>query len=119
MQASKPYRIHLVKTKTKVDQYKILISLICLINNIDISNTDITVLSYLIHYGINDATDELIVSSGVVKHLGILRNVKTKLLKKGFLTRDDMYKTYSVNISDEIYKKLPEVFTLSIKLDNT
>lgn len=105
------------KTKTKVDQYKFLISLMCLMNNIKLSETNITVLAYLVHYGVSDETDQFIMDSGIFDDKQLLRNAKTRLFKKGFLKRGDMYKTYELNMPDK-YKKLPETITVNVIIDN-
>lgn len=106
------------KTKTKVDQYKVLIAIMCMMNDVTLSDTQMQVLAYFMYYGINDKTDQFIMESGLFKNIAQLRNVKTKLLDKGFLVREDMYKTYKLNMDPEKLAKIPDILELKVLIDN-
>jgi hypothetical protein len=90
------------KANGKVHKLELIISILCTFSNIHLSETDIRVLAYYIVYNITEKTDKLLISSKVVKNLGTLRNIKTRLFKLGFLKKDkDLYKSYEVNLSDD------------------
>lgn len=106
------------KTKTKVEQYKVLIALMCMMNEVKLSDTEMQVLAYFMYYGISDKTDKFIMSSGLFKSLTQLRNVKNELRKKEFLIREDMYKTYKLNMDPDKLAKIPDVLELKVLIDN-
>ncbi len=90
------------KANGKVDKLEMIISILCIFNNIHLSDTDIRVLAYFMVYKINEKTDKLLINSKIVKNIGTLRNIKTRLFNLGFLKKDkDLYKSYEVNLSPE------------------
>ena len=94
-----------------------VVGIMCILNDIEISSTDISILAYYIQYGISHKTDSLIIDSKIVRDIGILRNAKYRLSKKGFLRRDPKeYKTYELNGSDMNFGD--DDIRLLIKLDN-
>jgi hypothetical protein len=105
------------KTKTKTEQIKMFVSILCILNDIELSSTEINILAYYIQYKISHKTDEFIIASGIVKDIGLLRNAKYRLCKKGFLKRDPKeYKTYELNGTDLNFED--DDIRLLIKLDN-
>jgi hypothetical protein len=106
------------KTKTKVEQIRLVVAIICLLNDIILSDTQLLALCYMIVYGISRQTDELIIRSGIVKDKKVLSNVKTKLCKKGFLKRNDKeYRTYTLNLNKDFSIDDNDIRML-IKLNN-
>jgi hypothetical protein len=106
------------KTKTKTEQIKMFLSILCTLNNIALSDTQLSILAYFIQYGISHKTDGLIIASGIVPDIGVLRNMKYRLCKKGFLKRDPKeYKTYELNGADMNFED--HDLRLIIKLDNS
>lgn len=103
--------------KTKVDQVELIISIICLVNTIKLSKTDKLILAYYVVYGVKNSTDNLIVKSGVCSNIGTLRNLKTKLKRKGFLYRTDMYKSFELNISKKFV--LTDSMRVLVKIDKS
>jgi hypothetical protein len=90
------------KANGKVNKLELIISILCTFSSIHLSETDIRVLAYYIVYKITEKTDKLLISSQVVKNIGTLRNIKTRLFKLGFLKKDkDLYKSYEVNLSKD------------------
>lgn len=107
------------KTDSKTQQIKLVLSIICLLNNITLSETDYISLAFFIQYKMSHKTDDLIIKSGVVKNMDVLRNVKTRLCKKGFLKRDPKeYKTYDLNMSAGEFNWEDNDIRLIIKLNN-
>jgi hypothetical protein len=107
------------KTNNKTDKLELVISILCLLNNIHLSKTEVKVLAYYVIYKINEKTDKLLMDSRVVKTLQSLRNIKVRLDKLGFLKRsNDLYKSYEVNLSKDFDAQADET-TMLIKIDNT
>jgi hypothetical protein len=108
------------KTGSRVEQYRKVVSIYCLLNNIVLSNSELDIMSYYICYGINDSTKELILNSNIVKSVLVLKNINSSLKKSGLLTkdyknkRDGMY--YITN--DLLFNNEP-IVGIMIKLDNT
>jgi hypothetical protein len=91
------------KANSKTDKLELIVSILCLLNGIHLSETDIRVLAYYMVYTINEKTDELIISSKIVKNMNTLRTVKVRLHKLGFLKKDkDLYKSYELNLSKDV-----------------
>jgi hypothetical protein len=91
------------KANSKTDKLELIVSILCLLNGIHLSDTDIRVLAYYMVYTINEKTDDLILSSKIVKNMNTLRTVKVRLHKKGFLKKDkDLYKSYELNLSKDV-----------------
>jgi hypothetical protein len=107
------------KTNGKTQQLELVISILCLLNGIHLSKTELNVLSYYITYKINSKTDNLLISSKIVKDISSLRNIKAKLKKLGFLKRtSELYKSYELNLSKDFDADTNDI-RLLIKIDNS
>lgn len=107
------------KTNGKTEQLKLVISILCTVNGMHLSDTELSVLAYYLTYKINEKTDNLLISSKIVKDVPSLRNIKTKLRKLGFLKRTkELYKSYELNISKSFGLEDNQI-SLLIKIDNT
>lgn len=105
------------KTNHKTDQIELVISILCLVEGIHLSKTEITVLSYFVVHGVKDATEDMLIKSGVTKPEA-LRNIKTRLTKLKFLKRTkELYKSYELGLSKDF--KLDDVMKVFIKIDNS
>jgi hypothetical protein len=105
------------KTSHKTEQMELVISILCMVNNIKLSKTDISVLAYYVVHGVKESTDSLLINSGVTK-LGALGNIKVKLMKLGFLKRTkELYKSYELNLSKDFSQD--QSMNLFIKIDNS
>lgn len=107
------------KPTSKTECIKLIISVICVVNNISLSETDRKILAYYIVYGLKEATDALLMSSKIVTGLPALRNAKTRLLRKGFLRRTKtLYKSYELNMNkDELI--IENNMGVFLKIDNS
>jgi hypothetical protein len=105
------------KTNSKVEQAKVLIAMFCLLINVKLSDTELTVLAYFMVYRINRKTKDLILSSGLLKTEDSLKNTMSKLKKFGMLVRDTESKEYTLR-KDLDFTVNPVVGIL-IKIDNT
>lgn len=76
------------KTNSKVEQAKILIALFCLLINVKLSDTELTVLAYFMVYRINRKTKDLILAASILKTEDSLKNTMSKLKKFGMLIRN-------------------------------
>jgi hypothetical protein len=84
------------KTNSKVEQAKTMISIFCLLMNIKLSDTELTVLAYFMVYKINRKTKDLILNAGILKSDDSLKNTLSKLKKFGMLVRNIDSKEYSL-----------------------
>lgn len=106
------------KTKSKTAQMELLISILCFLNEIHLSKTQIKVLAYFVVYGIKQSTDDLLVKSSIVKGYPQLGNIKTDLMNLKFLKRPkDLYKSYELNLTENF--KDANIINLNIKIDNS
>jgi hypothetical protein len=107
------------KTTSKIEQLKLIVTILCTIGGLPLSDTEVSVLAFYIQYKLSHKTDELLINSGIVKNLDVLRNVKTRLYKKGFLKRNKLeYKTYELNMNSQFNLDDNDI-RLVIKLDNS
>jgi len=105
------------KTSSKVEQAKILIALFCLLINIKLSDTELTILAYFMVYKINRKTKDLILSSGILKTEDSLKNTMSKLKKFGMLVRNIDSKDYTLR--KDLDFGVDPVMGILIKIDNT
>lgn len=104
-------------TSSKTGQMEVLISIMCLLNDIKLSDTATKVLAHYLAFGLKASTDELLIKSKVVTDISGLRNTKTLLKNLGFLKRTkELYKSYELNLDAGF--KPDDTVTLLIKLDN-
>jgi hypothetical protein len=104
------------KTSSKVEQAKTMISIFCLLTNIKLSDTELTVLAYFMVYKINRKTKDLILSAGILKSDDSLKNTLSKLKKFGMLVRNIDSKEYSLR--KELDFTLTPAMGVLIKIDN-
>lgn len=79
------------KTVTsKIEFAKIIVQVATCFNNIKLSETEITVLSYFIVYGVNQQSKNLIVTSMVCKNLANIKTIMVKLKKLNLIYKDDL-----------------------------
>ena len=105
------------KTNHKTEQIELIISIICMVNCIKLSETEIRVLAYYVVHGLKDTTDKLIINSKVITSRS-LDNIKTKLLRLGFLKRTkELYKSYELNLSKDYTDN--NILNLFITIDNS
>lgn len=105
------------KTNNKADQLKLIISLYCVMSDIKLSDTELTILSYFIKYKINESTKSLIFKSGLLKHEYAYRNILSKFKKLEFIIRDDIKREYFVN-EEKFANISDDVIGFLIKIDN-
>lgn len=90
------------KTNNKSDLLKSFLYIYCYMEDKKLSNSELTVLSYFILYGLKDDTVDLIFNSKITNPPAF-KNIMSKLRKYGFITR--------VNKTDH----LNEEFKLSVE----
>lgn len=94
-------KVSLVKmTKSvtsKVELAKSIIEILICFNNMKLSDTEISILSYFMVYGINPSTKNLIVKSGISKNLSNIKTLMVKLKKLGLIYKDDLNGKVYVN----------------------
>jgi hypothetical protein len=105
------------KTSSKVEQAKKVIAVFCLLMDVKLSDTELTVLAYFMVYKVNRKTKDLILNAGILKSEDSLKNTLSKLKKFGLLKRAIDSKEYSLN--EKINIILNPVIGILIKIDNS
>lgn len=82
---------------TKIDAARCIISIYNILNDIKISDTEVTVLAYFILYGINRDTKQLIIRSEICKNINVIKGILTKLKKNNLIYKDDLNGKVYVN----------------------
>jgi hypothetical protein len=103
------------KTNTKIDQAKIIISIFCLLSDVRLSETDLTVMAYFTVYQINEETKKLIIDSKILNP-DSLGNTISRLKKFGLIKKSNIGKDY--HISDKLAVKMDSEIAMLIKIDN-
>lgn len=104
------------KSKSKIDQAKLVLSVLCLLSSISLSDTELTALAYFMVYGINEKTKSLIITAKILKTDDSLRNAMTKFRKFGLIKKNERKEDLLV---DQINFPLTDVMGILIKVDNT
>lgn len=105
------------KTNGKIEQAKAILSVFCLLSEIKLSETELTVLAYFLVYKDSRSTRDLIIKSEILKTEDSLSNTISKLKKFGLLKKDSISKDYSIN--SKINFQPDSVVGLLIKIDNS
>jgi hypothetical protein len=103
------------KTNTKLDQAKTILSIFCLLSDVRLSETDLTVMAYFMVYQITDETKKLIIDSKIL-NADSLQNTISRLKKFGLIKKSNIGKSY--HISEKIAVKLDSEIGMLIKIDN-
>lgn len=83
--------IKLNKTaSSKIDLAKKVLNICLNFWGVNLSETEISVLSYFIVYGINNKCKELIVKAGVCKNIPNINTIMVKLKKLNLIYRDEL-----------------------------
>lgn len=104
------------KTNGKIEQAKVLLSVFCLLSEISLSDTELTVLAYFLVYKITDTTKELILKSEILKSEDSLKNTMSKLKKFGLIKKSSVSKEYY--ITEKVNLQLDTVVGVLVKIDN-
>lgn len=104
------------KTNSKIEQAKTFLSIFCLLSEIHLTQTELTVLAYFLVYKINDQTKDLIVKSEILNP-GSLKNTISKLSKVGLIKKSTTGKEY--HISDKLGSAPDTKVSMLIQIDNS
>lgn len=74
------------EVRNKADLIKSTLFIYCYVNNIRLSDSELTIMSYFILYGIKKETIDLIIKSKLSSE-DSLKNILSKLRKYGFINR--------------------------------
>lgn len=102
------------KVQGKIEQVKLIISIMTKLMNIRLSDSETIVLAYFMVYGVGDQTKELIVKSKVLAGVDSLNNSLSKLRKVGLLHKHNKQDLLNSNLDI----KLEPIIGILIKLDN-
>ncbi len=106
------------KTNHKTEQIELAISILCFVNDIYLSKTEVSVLSYFVVHGLKESTEKLLIKGSIVKGIPQIRNIKSKLTKLGFLKKNPgLYKSYELALDKNF--TTDDQLNILIKIDNT
>lgn len=112
-------KVSLVKmvkaVSSKVELAKTIIKISICFNEIKLSEAELTVLAYFMVYGVNLATKNLIVKSGVCKNLANIKTMMVKLKKNGLIYKDDL--NGKVYINKNLGFELTPTVGIYLKID--
>lgn len=103
-----------IKTTSKIELAKKIISIYCLLSGIKLSETEIATICYFIVYGYSNETKDLIINSKIISGRDSLDNIVSKLRKLGLI----IGKGNKTSLNPQIAYNLTPVMGLFIKLDN-
>lgn len=104
------------KTNGKIEQAKVVLSVFCLLSEIKLSDTELTVLAYFLVYKDSRETRDLILKSELLKRGDSLSNTVSKLKKFGLVKKSVGTKRYDVN--DKINFKSEDAVGVIIRINN-
>lgn len=102
------------KTNGKIEQAKVIIGIYCMLSDIKLSDSELTVLAYFSIYKNNERVKEFILKSNLLTD-DSLKNTISKLKRSGLLKKSN--KEYF--ISDKLLFVPEPVIGFLIKIDNT
>lgn len=102
------------KTGGKIEQAKVVLSIFCLLSNIHLSDSELTVLAYYIVYGLNEPTKQLILKSKILATEASFGNTMSKLRKVGLIIKNNKQDKLNPQIAIELHT----VMGILIKVDN-
>lgn len=105
------------KTKGKIDQAKVIINIFCMLNEISLSDTELTVIAYYLVYMDNKEVKDLILKGKILKSEDSLKNTISKLKRIGLLKKSQVNKDYEVH--ERLKFTLEPVIGFLIKIDNS
>lgn len=109
--------IKLSKTvATKLDLAKAIAGLYVCFNNIKLSDTELTMLSYFMVYGITPQCKDLIVRAEICKNLANTKPLMSNLKKIGLIYKDDL--NSKMYVSKNLNFELTPTIGLFLKVDN-
>jgi len=105
------------KSYGKIEQAKVVLSIFCLLSDIKLSDTELTVLAYFLVYKDSESTRQLILKSELLKSEDSLNNTISKLKRVGLLKKSTSLKEYHIN--DKINFQSDAAIGVLIKVDNS
>lgn len=104
------------KTNGKIEQAKVIIGIYCMLSDIKLSDSELTVLAYFSIYKDNSKVKDFIIKSGLLKSEDSLKNTISKLKRSGLLKKSVLNKEYAIS---EKLEFVPEpLIGFIIKIDN-
>lgn len=105
------------KTDSKLDMVNKIVSIYCLLSDIKLSSTDITVVSYFILYGINEKTKKLIIESKLL-NADSIKNTMSRLRKQGIIHKSE-FRRKEDYLNKSLSIPVDNVVGMMIKIDNS
>lgn len=103
-----------IKTKSKIHQVKAALGIHCIIHEIRLSETELTIMAYFIVYGFSDETKKLILDSKILNSQSSLDNTLSKLRKMKLIEKVG----FKSGINPTVNIGTDSVMGIIVKLDN-
>lgn len=103
-----------LKNNNKLEQLRVYIKLMAVINNIVLSDMEVIFLSHFMLEGYNKVSKEELLKQKVVSSYNMLHNKLSLLRSKGILKKD----MKGEKLAAPFDKKIDDVALLMVKLDN-
>lgn len=103
------------KTNSKIEQATTLLSIFCLLSDIRLSKTELTVLAYFLVYKVTATTKELIIKSELL-NADSLKNTMSKLSRFGLIKKHPNREYY---VNENISVAPGDKIGMLIQIDNT
>lgn len=117
MPQEKSSLIRMVKSvSTKIELAKAIVFIAICFNNIKLSDTEATVLSYFMVYGVSQQTKNLLIKAGVCKNINNIKTVMVKLKRLEFIYKDDF--DGKVKVASNLDFELTPTIGIYLKLDH-
>ena len=104
------------KVSTKIELAKAILNVTLCFNNLKLSHTEITVMSYFMVYGINQQTKSLLIKAEVCKNINNIKTIMVKLKKLGLVYKDEF--SGKVLINSTLNFELTPTVGIYLKIDN-
>lgn len=106
-----------IKTTSQLDQVKKAVKIVCLLNNVSISDTESAVLTHFILEGFNKASRDEVLKQKLVKNYNNLANILTYLRKRGLIVKEGFKEDLCKDLS--ILRNMGDKLNMLIMLDNS
>lgn len=101
---------------TKLSMAKLIIKIVLCFNDVKLSDTETTVLSYFMVYGVNTDTKSLIIKSQVCKNIANVKTIMVKLKKLELIYKDDL--NGKVYVAEVFKLKLNPVMGIYLRINS-
>lgn len=106
-----------IKTENRLHGLQVYIQLVAIKRGIKIPDNDVAILAYFMEYGLNEATKDKILQTGLLKDMTCLRNSISRIRKNGWIVKN-LESPFGEKLCMELDIKMGDVNIIKILLDN-